>query len=184
MEEYRYPKSGYTYYAVKLIYGERSPHREQFSVFGLPPHSDKRMRYSETEERRPSDRGPGINESLRYLNVDGIRVLHTHRTESTGINTALTYRFTRGRTIPRGERPQIDVVSDIMFSQAEYDYFNFKWDDQEQYKVDILARLIMALDMGDQEAFPMFIDDFPEVAKYHLSGKPYLDIREPLWKHA
>ena len=181
MDEYRYPKSGYSYHAIKLIYGEKSPHLEHFSVYGLPPHSEHHIHYIERGQRRASERGPGINETCRYVNLDGVRTLHTHKTESTGINTALTYQHMRLHQ--ESGKPQIDVITDVMFSQTEYEYFCFNWDDQVQYKVDILARLIRALDIGDVKAFAMFIEDFPEIAKYLVSGKPSFEERPTVWKH-
>jgi len=185
VNEYRYPKSGYSYYAAKLVFGQSSPHVRQFSVFSLPPHCYKRLRYSEVEERR-RHMGSGdwrnfVFTSVRTLHIDGVRMLRSHRTEGTLINTALTFQYTvdrRGTSVP-----QIDVVTDIMFSEREYEQFRHDWNDQIQFKVDMLARLIKAVDTGDMETYPMFIADFPEIAKYLVEVSPFMGSRDPIWDH-
>lgn len=185
MEEYRYPKSGYAYFAAKMIFGASSPHMFHFSVYSLPPHCYKRLQYSELDDRR---RRMGMGEdatfiltSTRTLWIDGMRLLRSHRTESTSINTALTFQYTVDRQV-KGE-PQIDVVTDIMFSEREYKQFENDWDEQIQFKVDILARLIKAIDTGDMEAYPMFVSDFPEIAKYLIEVSPHMEPRGALWSH-
>jgi len=170
MQEYRYPKSGYTLYAVKLLYGQRSPHVEQFTAYALPPHDDNRLKYSESEQARDPAVGPGINLCLRTLRFGDGRFVQSLMTEGTGINTALTYADSASV-----------VVSDVMFSQKEYDYFDNHWDTQVQYKVDILAKLLRALDTNDVDMYPMFVVDFPEIAKYLLSTVDPTETKKALW---
>lgn len=184
MREYRYPKSGYSYFAVKMIFGEGSPHLSQFSVFSLPPHCYKRLRYSEVEERRRmmgSMDGTFVLTANRTLHIDGVRLLRTHRTEGTRINTALSFQYTVGRRV--ASVPQMDVVTDIMFSEREYEQFDYDWNDQIQFKVDMLARLIKAVDTADMESYPMFIGDFPEIAKYLVEVSSSMEPRGALWSH-
>lgn len=119
--------------------------------------------------------------SVRTLHIDGVRLLRSHKTEGTQINTALTLQCTvdTSQTLV----PQIDVVTDIMFSEQEYEKFRYDWNDQIQFKVDMLARLIKAVDTRDKETYPMFIADFPEIAKYLVEISPFMRSRDPIWDH-
>lgn len=194
MQEYRYPKSGYTLLAVKLIYGKRSRHVEQFSVFGLPPHDENRLQYSEEEHARQPILGPGINSCRRAVRFSDGRELISTSTQGTGINIALLYMYLSPRVAsveipedaPRSSMAEtypfnLLSVLDTLFSQKEYEYFERSWDTQVQYKVDILAKLIRALDTGDENLYPMFVSDFPEIAAHLLSKPNPVPKRDPIW---
>lgn len=178
MNVYRYQKDGYTLYAVRLIYGQRSPHTEQFSAFSLPPHDSTRLAYSEIESARDPSLGPGINACRRMLHFGNDRILSTNVTQGSGINTFVTYSYPS-----ENEDGHVSAmhVGDVMFSKKEYEYFDENWNDQVQYKVHIFSKLLRALDTGDENLYPMFVADFPEISKYLLAKPNSVPQRKPLW---
>lgn len=173
MEEYRYPKSGYTRIAVKLMYGERSKHLEQFSVFNLPPHNVTRLVYVEEEDARNSSMGPGVNMCTRFVSFGNGTGLYTTYTQGTGINTIVGLRCNNNGA-------PIDITS-VMFSDKEYEYFENYWDNQVQYKVNVLSQLVRAIDTGYKGLYPLFVADFPNIAEYLLSHPDEIPEREALW---
>jgi len=178
MEAYRYPKDGYTLYAVRMLYGQRSPHAEQFSTYALPPHNETRLAYSEIESARDPSLGPGINACQRILHFGQERILTANLTQGSGINTYATYSYPKRR---EDGQTVMGHIGDVIFSEKEFEYFELNWDDQVQYKVNIFSRLLRALDTGDENMYPMFLADFPELSKYLLAKPNPLPQRKPLW---
>ena len=184
MEEYRYPKSGYTRFAIMLIYGSRSKHHEQFSTYNIfPPPDSQRLRYSEVENAREASLGPGINACLRRLSFGDGRTLSSTITQGTGINTVLVYDMQVKDPALASHNTYVgnELLQDVMFSQDEYEYFNFHWDDQVQYKVDALSRLIRTLDTGDLGQRPTFLADFPTIARFLIAYPDCIPVRDSLW---
>jgi hypothetical protein len=183
MDEYRYPKNGYARVAVALIYGERSKHLEQFSVFGLPPHSPSRMRYLEQEDARDPSLGPGINMCTRVVSFGNGFGLYTTFTQGTGVNTVIALQYTENES-QKDSAPNVVIgdLSDILFNGSEYEYFERNWDNQVQYKVDVLAKLVRAVDTGEVSLYPLFVADFPCISEYLLSRPYSIPKRTPLWK--
>jgi hypothetical protein len=176
MQEYKHKKNGYSLNAVRLIYGSRSPHAEQFSMYSMPPHDSHRVQYHELENAREPSLGPGINTCTRMVSFGDGRSLTSTITQGTGINTAIVYREL---LIDPGEYSK--QFTDSLFSQPEYEYFERHWDDQVQYKVNILAKLIQALDTGDDTIYPILVADFPEISRYLLSKPSIITQRSPIW---
>lgn len=176
MQEYRYSKSGYTRFAVCLLYGKRSKHAEQFSVYDLPQHDRQRLRYTEVEQARDTRLGPGINSCTRELHFGDGRMLSSDFTQGTGINTILHYVHQND-----GGNVHLGSVYDFLFTNREYEYFEYHWDDQVQAKVDALSRLLRALDTGEEGIYPTVLGDFPNIAKYLLAYPEHFPRREALW---
>jgi len=176
VDEYRYPKCCYTRLAVMLIYGKRSKHVEHFSVFGLPPHDRTRLEYREIEKARDESLGSGINNCTREVHFGDGRYLASDFTMGTGINTILIYAPLRDRTSLFFEH-----LSDYIFTEDEYQYFDCHWDSQVQYKIDTLSKLLRALDTGDDELYPPMLADFPQIAKFLLGYPEHIPRRQALW---
>lgn len=166
MNEYRYPKSLYANLAVRLIYGEGSRHLEQFSSYNIVPQRNSgRIRYYEIED--PTF-GVGANSCARHVDFGNGHLVVSGVTQGNGINASVLLKS-----------PDMSVI-DVLFSVHEYDYFEHNWDDQVQYKVDVTAKMLRAVDTCDKSVFPVLVADFPNIVRYLMEHHARIPERDPL----
>lgn len=152
-----FEKSEYNYYATILVFGQRSPKVKNFSAFvfdAFKKHKD--LSISEYSGLNPDNR----LEIKRHLMLGDIRLIESsHTSMSSGINNIVSY-------IDKALRY---YLSDSVFSDDEFEYYEQNWDVTVQNKIRTLGVLIQSIHERKVQEIPLLINEFPNITKTLLN---------------
>lgn len=151
-----FEKDEFSYYAAALIFGVGGARTADFRIYSQPVlRQYKDIVLTETS---------GLN--LRNV-YDATRVLHINSNKAfttfncvlqSGINKYLRYTDTEN---------SINIVDDV-FNEHEYEYYNKEWNIVSVSKIKNLGTLIRSVYLGTLIDIPMFVNEFPSIAKVLL----------------
>lgn len=153
--DYPFEKSEYNYYATALIFGSRSPHMKNFSAFSLDIFRSRNLSFSEMSGLTPK----GTMGIVRHLRIDQDRLFETSHTDMRSeTNRIITY-------IDSGMGFHI---SDSLFSDSEFEYFQRDWNTTIENKVRTLGMLIKSLQVRDIKTMPLMVNEYLNISKTML----------------
>ena len=130
--DYPFEKSEYNYYATALIFGSRSPHMKNFSAFSLDLFRTKNLSYSEMSGLTPE----GSMGIVRHLRIDESRLFETSHTDMRSETNKIVTYIDSGMGFH---------ISDSLFSDSEFEYFQQDWNKTIENKIRTLGMLIKSL---------------------------------------
>jgi hypothetical protein len=150
--DYPFEKSEYNYYATALVFGSRSPHMKNFSAFSLDIFRTRNLTFSEMSGLTPE----GSMGIVRHLRIDEHRLFETSHTDMRSeINKIVTY-------VDSGMGFHI---SDSLFSDEEFEYFQQNWNDTIENKIRTLGMLIRSLQVRDIKTIPLMVNEYLNISK-------------------
>jgi len=156
MQKYPHNINEFSYLAVALIYGERSPHIKLFNSYKFPVfQKEKGLNVVEATDMT-ADNHQEIN---RNLKIDDKRsVITSHTDMKSEINQTITY---------------IDAeykihIGDTLFSDNEFEYFKQDWDKNIESKIKNLAIFIESIYKKEITDIPIFINEYPNITRVLL----------------
>lgn len=151
----------FSYYAAALIFGKRSSKMKKFSVFSL----DTFRKYKDIDLQEASGlTAEGTLGISRYLMVNKRVLLETSHTDMVSeINKIVTVFDRRYKT----------RISDAVFSDFEFKKLDNSWNDQVKSKIKTFSILIRAFYFKNISPFPLFISEYPNIAKSIFSHPDY-----------
>jgi hypothetical protein len=150
--EYSFEKSEYNYYATALIFGSRSPKLKDFSAFSLDIFKDKNLHFSEHSRLNTDDH----MEITRHLNMGDDRYFESsHSDMRSEINRVITYVDSAFKF----------HLSDSVFSDSEFKYFEENWDATVQNKIRTLGILIKSIYERKIRDIPILINEYENITK-------------------
>ena len=150
--DYPFEKSEYNYYATAMIFGGRSPHLSEFSAFSMDIFRKRNLVFSEMSALTVEG-NLGI---VRHLRIDETRLFEaSHVDMRSETSRVITY---------------VDIaagfhLSDALFSDSEYEYFQRSWNKTVENKIRTLGMLIQSLQVRDIRTIPLLINEFQYISK-------------------
>ena len=143
----------YEYYAVRLVFGDKSPKiRERYGRYCFEKFRRLPFKFVETGKLNTANH----LEITRTIKIDDERFFKSNHTEmSSEINKIVTY---------------IDKTFNIHMSDSTFnEYFNQNWNENVESKIRNLAILLFSIEKRLLSEIPLFLNEFPNIAKILLS---------------
>ena len=153
--DYPFEKSEYNYYATALIFGSRSPHMKNFSAFSLDLFRTKNLSYSEMSGLTPE----GSMGIVRHLRIDESRLFETSHTDMRSETNKIVTYIDSGMGFH---------ISDSLFSDSEFEYFQQDWNATIENKIRTLGMLIKSLQVRDIRTMPLMVNEYLNISKTML----------------
>ena len=151
--------------AYTLIFGTRSGNRqESHSIYALSAVK----KYGDLVVRQVSAIDPvtGTLSTKRFLRVkDHISLVSSHVQAGTDVAKIIAYENTSDRT----------NISDTIFTDKEFEYAGYQWDELVKNKIIKIGMLIGLIIEGKKDDAPLLINEFPNISSLLIKAEPTIN---------
>ncbi|MBD3261406.1 MAG: hypothetical protein GF334_06930 [Candidatus Altiarchaeales archaeon] len=160
MKKITFDKNEYSYLAVKMIFGPRSPFLHELSPFAFSMFKKQPLDVLEIDMMEE-----GVYNKRRNLLISGERALITSHVEPmSDVSRVITFKDPANKVL----------ISDTLYSDQEFKTFENDFDSNTRAKVNNVGLLIQTLHLWDLTFLPLFVSEFPNITKVLLNHPEFL----------